>query len=507
MNKLSPIYALLTAIALITAASCSSTSDESDEPVYISSNTLVSNFSLAKNDSVMALLDSVKFSIDVDKHVIYNADSLPKGTKITRLIANITFASSTSSGEISISGASTMPDTTFTYTSSDADSIDFTGRVYLTVNAADGYNSSRYELKVNVHQMEPDTLYWNRLARRSLPGSSQEPDAQKTAAQGSTVYCLTHDRSGYTLSTTDDIESNQWDIEPVNFGFTPDISSFSTTGNALYILSDAGALYSSADRGATWTDTGKTFRTIVGGYGDTLLGISEENGTFYHETYPSSVKTQTDSDFPITGMSQACSYTSQWGTSEQLFIVGGVKADGSLTGATWGFDGQSWAEISDKPIPARSGMTLIPYYNHIAESTVYNKYPVLLAVGGRDSGGNALKDVYISYDNGVNWKLGDENLQLPDYMPAFYGAQALVATTTLYAETRSSGQWTALASKPLPVWLTAESPGQPATRASRPVTSWECPYIYVFGGYASNGTLQNNIWKGVINRLTFKPII
>ena len=55
------------------------------------------------------------------------------------------------------------------------------------------------------------------------------------------------------------------------------------------------------------------------------------------------------------------------------------------------------------------------------------------------------------------------------------------------------------------VWLTVDSPA--ATRAAKPVTKWDCPYIYVFGGYGNNGMVQNSIWKGVVNRLTFKPIV
>ena len=55
------------------------------------------------------------------------------------------------------------------------------------------------------------------------------------------------------------------------------------------------------------------------------------------------------------------------------------------------------------------------------------------------------------------------------------------------------------------MWLTVDSPA--ATRAAKPVTKWDCPYIYVFGGYGNNGMVQNSIWKGVVNRLTFKPIV
>ena len=133
MRKLIPIYAILTALTLIVSASCNSSGNGDNEPTVVSANTLVSNFRLQKNDSVMTLLDSIPFTIDVNRRLIYNPDSLPKGTDITRLVASISLASSTSVGEISISGATTMKDTTYTYNASATDSIDFTGRVTLTV--------------------------------------------------------------------------------------------------------------------------------------------------------------------------------------------------------------------------------------------------------------------------------------------------------------------------------------------------------------------------------------
>ena len=164
MRKLIPIYAILTALTLIVSASCNSSGNGDNEPTVVSANTLVSNFRLQKNDSVMTLLDSIPFTIDVNRRLIYNPDSLPKGTDITRLVASISLASSTSVGEISISGATTMKDTTYTYNASATDSIDFTGRVTLTVKAADGISTKQYLLQVNVHNLESDSLYWNKMS-------------------------------------------------------------------------------------------------------------------------------------------------------------------------------------------------------------------------------------------------------------------------------------------------------------------------------------------------------
>ena len=67
-------------------------------------------------------------------------------------------------------------------------------------------------------------------------------------------------------------------------------------------------------------------------------------------------------------------------------------------------------------------------------------------------------------------------MQLPKYVPGLYDAQTLVFTSEL------------------------------GSRASEAITSWECPYIYMFGGEFSNGLISNTVWRGVINRLSFKPL-
>ena len=35
---------------------------------------------------------------------------------------------------------------------------------------------------------------------------------------------------------------------------------------------------------------------------------------------------------------------------------------------------------------------------------------------------------------------------------------------------------------------------------------WDCPYIYLVGGRDANGRVNNSIWRGAINRLTFVPL-
>ena len=72
-------------------------------------------------------------------------------------------------------------------------------------------------------------------------------------------------------------------------------------------------------------------------------------------------------------------------------------------------------------------------------------------------------------------------MQLPEALGAFSNAQAYVMTST----------YTARLARP---------------RIIKPIESWECPFVYLFGGVNASGELNNCIWRGVINRLTFKPI-
>ena len=60
-------------------------------------------------------------------------------------------------------------------------------------------------------------------------------------------------------------------------------------------------------------------------------------------------------------------------------------------------------------------------------------------------------------------------------------------------------------SKKLPVWARIDLPL--STRVSQDVSSWTSPYIYLFGGVNEDGNVCNEVWRGVLNRLTFKPII
>ena len=173
-------------------------------------------------------------------------------------------------------------------------------------------------------------------------------------------------------------------------------------------------------------------------------------------------------------------------------------------------DGLKWTpvRIDWYDVPGRDEKwkqeQLITFNNDMAKFS--QEYPVWLAIGGADSDGKPTDTVYISYDNGVTWSLGDDLLQLPEYINPFSKAQAFVYNSTMEETRALHTGWKQMPSRHLPFWWTIAGVNS-GTRATTAVTSWKCPYIYMFGGVNANGVLMNNIWKGVINRLSFKPVV
>lgn len=504
MKKINKIFKfLLIAIAttLITSA-CNSNS--SDDPYAISSDVTVLGFSLKKDISILSGIDSVFFSIDLQKGLIFNADSLPKGTDITRLIPIISYPSTVMSATITMSDGSYKTGS-IDYKNNPSDSIDFSGKVILTLIAQDGFSTKDYQIKVNVHNMEPDSLTWDKIAVSQLPSRMAEPRNQRTIMFGDEIISLIQEADAtFTISKTYDPNKNNWTKEEIEFPFTPNIRSLSATENALYIIDSEGVLYTSNDA-INWESTNKRWKTIIGGYADILLGLRVEGESILHTHYPllsEASETPIDKDFPINGFSNFNTFTNKWSIAPIGILCGGETQNGSLTAQTWGYDGNTWAKLSNHTPPAVKGGTLIPYFVHKQTSMqwITNEYSIWFFTGGIKADGTFNKELYISYDNGVNWFIGSSLLQMPDYIPGMQNMDNIIFATELSSNIEPKG-WSNMPIKQLPSWYKIKY----ATDGYN--ITWDCPYIYLIGGQDANNKLYNTIWKGVINRLSFVPLI
>lgn len=499
INKI--IFSIIATILTLGIYSCNSDSETS--ATYSATNVAITAFSLSDNEDILPGLDSVYFSIDLNNAVIFNADSLPFNTDISRMIINIT-TSNASGIELSVPRKN-QSDTTINYLEHSTDSIDFSnGPIKVKLTAADYVTTRDYTIKLNVHQTIPDSLFWNRISRKYIP-SALDMTKQKTVQLNGTTYCLTTDGTDFCLMSCTDLHNYKWENLSPSFSFTPDIYSLTATNDMFYLLDLDGNLYSSSDA-VQWNDCGQQWCHIYGGYENTLLGLKKNGNNYYSTTYPLTVEATIDRDFPVKGTSQLLTFATTWSNNPQAIMIGGITQDNRKLSNTWAYDGTKWAKINaHNSLPGLSDMTLVTYYTFETDSTSWRvkKYPTLLAMCGCDEGNKVGKTVYISRDQGMHWKKGDQYLQFPDYIPAMHKAQAFVVSETMHS--RSSYDWDEYPSQPLPAWWTIEMPYY--SRATEPVTQWQTPFIYLFGGEDEKNQTTLFLWRGVINRLTFKPII
>lgn len=494
-------YLLAAAMLAMGMTACNSDSDGTVETGFTSDNiyssTAITAFNIKANSKIISNLDSCYFTIDLVQSKIFNADSLPYGTDITKLVPNIT-TNGSSLIEITVTGSSVMNDTIFSYTTESTDSIDFSSpsKVSVRVVSVNSLYSQTYDLKVNVHQVKGDSLEWGGLAWREIP---QSPTEQKTVEYGENILTLFNNANGYNLWTaaTPDDEGT---VTAVSFPATPEISSFAATDDALYCLADNGSLMSSTD-GIAWSETGETWSHIYGGYGTRLIGVEKSGDEYYHVSYPAGAsKAKVPADCPVSGTSQLLLMENIWFESPIAITVGGRISNGNLTGAAWGYDGNTWAKLSQGPVSTQyEDMSLFPYFALRSTSKWWRvtKDSALFAMGGRKSDGTVSDTVYVSLDGGIHWDIAGESLRLPEFIPAFAGAQAIVKDSSMSSSSRASlAAW-----NELPLYRS-----NPFSRSVTPVSSWECPFIYLYGGVDDAGLLYPNIWRGVINQLTFKPI-
>lgn len=484
-------------VAMALAMSLMSCNKKDDTPttsndydVYTTTSTLVSAFSLKANTKIMAHLDSVKFTIDQDRGVIYNADSLPRGTRINALLVDLTCASSVASKEFIIKNGQLLGDTTITYNTSKSDSIDFTGDVTLRITSGDRLHVRDYKVKVNVHKQDVDTIMWNLSGRRDLPNVEYNLIASKTVTQGEKFLCLVDDNGNYILGQSEDPHSGEWSRTELTLPFNPQVNSFVATDNELFMLDFNGQLFKSDDMGAHWTDCGVAWHSLIGAYENKVLGVVQDGGDFFHAEYAegnAGMGAKVPVNFPVEGMSPMVMASNEWTSMQQAMMVGGVRSDGNFINLVWGYDGHNWAPINnDAVLPEMRDAVLFPYYTFVKRSSgaTYDKRVTWMVMGGKLSDGTLNTTSYVSRNQGINWSVGELSIQKPDHMPAFYGAQVYAYVRTCNAST-----------------LMSYNPGHVT-----PATEWECPFIYLFGGYGSNGLPLNSVWEGVLSGLTFKPV-
>lgn len=499
MNYRKFLSALTLTVAVLCIGSLGSCNKESNSSNYnIPANLAVKSFSL-KADSKNPGLDSVYFSIDLEHAVIFNADSLRKGTSIDKIVPLITFENAVSEATIIMSGGTTR-EGEVDFRQNPTDSIDFTGDVWLRVKADNDEIGMTYRIKVNVHKMDADSLFWDNVSYAGVPTRVQNPKEMKTVKLNGKPVSMVEENDGtFSKVVYESLEDMETSISELTLPFNPEIQSLCASDENSWILDSEGRLWKGDSNLSNWDNTGEMWESLIGTYNESAVGLKKLGDTRVFAQYPliNLNETAIPADFPVRGFSNFVTLENKWTSSPVAFFVGGIQSDGKISDSTWAFDGAEWIRLGYGGIPALEGASVIPYYHFrpSADGKSMIEYEVWMLIGGRESDGSFNRNVYISYNNGVNWTIGTSNMQLPEAIPAMVYCDNIV--TEIDKSANFSDAWTKAAQSPRRInyWVQGD------------VITWECPYIYLFGGYSPEGKVYTNIWRGVLGRLTFMPII
>lgn len=506
MNRsINPRHILLPALAaalLAGAAACNKKSAATGISEYETATSVaVSKMTLKSDSKILSNLDSVFFSIDLNHGVIFNADSLPKGTDVSRLIPVITYSGEVTEATLTFDkdGEQKVSD----YKSNPSDSIDFSHPVRLSLKAGDTGVAAQYIIKVNVHRNDPDSLIWDDLAVGRVPSRMADPRSQKTVAwRGRTATLVEESDGSYTWATTADLYAGQWSKSVSALPSAVRVRTMRAAGDAVYVLAEDGSLLESSD-GLQWSLTGQTWAETVGAYGSVLLGIAGTPGSLRHVAWPAGAVAETplEDGFPVSGFSAFGLVENRWASQPTGLMTGGRLADGALTAATWAFDGDSWARLDLTAQPPVEGAVVVPYlfYRPTNTSWVQREFDCWLLLGGRLADGSLNDKVYMTLNNGVNWAEAPQLMQLPPFMRPGWQADGVIAVSQRQADLADA--WVAAANPALRPWMRI------AYETDGYQIRWEAPYLYLVGGLDASGAMSDQIWRGVLARLNYAPLL
>lgn len=332
---------------------------------------------------------------------IYNTDSLPYRTDIKKVSVKIT----NSSGYITYK--KNNKDTVWT----SADSLDFTNPIIFTVHAQDGFAKKNYEVKINVHQINSDSLIWNRI-ESNFPGTSIS-GKQKAVLLNGTIYVFADNAAQVSVTYTKSGETHWSNLEQINIPTKADYSSVIAFNSKLYITA-GGEVYSS-DNGTEWIKENANATAFICSFTKKLTGIN--NNSFVEAKIINGVVTWENAEeslpdnFPKKFYS---SVTYPLATNEAIEKAVMISEDTNPSDSStvvWSTfsDKTDWIDFttaSQYDCPKLENISLIRYDSR------------LFVFGGKgtDNGKEikAFQSFYASDDNGTTWKTITNNMSFPD---------------------------------------------------------------------------------------------
>lgn len=330
-------------------------------------------------------------SIDHLQSRIYNVDSLPAGTDVSR----VAFSAFSTSATPMIRSLITLQDSTFVMT----DSTDCRKERLITVYAADGMTTHTYKLQVNVHKEWDDTVRWKRICDNEAYLAAL--NVRRAFGTDDRLYVFGNEGTQPVVLTTPLQTPLAWTRTGVGNG-SINTQTIVRCGTSFYALAN-GLVQESTD-GVNWQALTATmpegitaFKALAVAGSKTIVAVADE-GFFSLDT--SGDKWEKDaaddvSKMPATDICGVCIPMTGDKNFENLVIVG--KRDGKTV--VWqrtidltGRQSYAWNYVENAETTGVEAL----------ESSSAAGYDAGILMAGKASDGK-FGDLYISYDKGLTW--------------------------------------------------------------------------------------------------------
>ena len=332
---------------------------------------------------------------------IYNADSLPVGTDVSR----VTFSTLTSSGVLTIKSLSSGQDTLFAST----DSTDFTSPRLLTANAYDGVAKKTYTVTLNVHKEEADSFVWKSMALTDQHLRGLEGNIHALGRADNSLLVYGQKNGAPTVVTVDSLGNT--DSQALPTGFQSNSVVASSGKDDFYALTTSG--FSRSTDGITWTALNASEQP------DLLLAVGSKgiyalkNGAFCSSTDGGETWHSDAADEParlpaynIAGAVKASRTDSQM---ECIIVVG---QDAQKKPVVWvknvdltGINTFDWYCLPEIIGQAQANLPTV------LDPSLFTYDNTLWLLGQKADG--TLAPIYLSQDNGRTWDVPGKHVKNP----------------------------------------------------------------------------------------------
>lgn len=399
----------------------SSCLDNDDTVVVYSTDATIQAFSInnikttiiREKDTIRFTVNGTDYPFNIDQKlgIIYNRDSLPVQTDVSKVSLRIT----TAGGPVYYDkdGTQTL------YLSTD--SIDFTKAVNenaalkFKVYSPDQQMSRDYRIWIKVHKQVPDSLTWEEVKGTDFPGLAIA-GKQKAVLFNGRIYVFAESSSQAKVTSTSENDGKSWTPLVALNGIDgkADYSSVIVYDNKLFIVAE-GRVYSSVD-GTDWTISSTTgnITTLVTSFTNNpaastrlygqdkkLIGISGNNFVQTTDGKVWEVISSIPTGFPVSNFAATPAYLTGTNPDIERAIVMGTVAANDSAAVVWSIlsNETSYAQLSPSAYTSN-------YCPRLEDLSLIRYDGFLYAFGGKSADGTikAFQSFYRSNNNGIIWE-------------------------------------------------------------------------------------------------------